>query len=254
MRENQRNYHSKAIVISTRRNGNVLFRSKLEAKWATFFDSIEVAWEYEPEKFYLPGGSTYTPDFYLENIGWVEIKPSFEKFLCKKDEYKAFVENMDTLISPDKNKSFIVFCEPFPSFEFSSERAVMLINGVDNVVMGQSVGYNIFLRHESLSCALNEGRHVFVRLLDCLLQKVKNDGIGGEPKKIDALLAEALVNDFGIDFNIAHDYYTNKTSLDDGVIYEMFASCNHRLSTIIKHVFARRLEMIELAEAWRNEL
>lgn len=42
-----------------------LFRSKLEAKWAVFFDLIGVPYMYEPEAFRCKDGSQYTPDFYL---------------------------------------------------------------------------------------------------------------------------------------------------------------------------------------------
>ena len=39
------------------------FRSRLEARWAVFFDSLGVKYEYEPEGFKLPDGSMYLPDF-----------------------------------------------------------------------------------------------------------------------------------------------------------------------------------------------
>lgn len=42
-----------------------LFRSKLEAKWAVFFDRLNVPYVYEPEAFLCSDGSQYTPDFYL---------------------------------------------------------------------------------------------------------------------------------------------------------------------------------------------
>jgi hypothetical protein len=53
------------------------FRSRLEARWAVFFDALDVDWQYEPEGFDLPSGM-YLPDFYLPNVDdglWVEIKP-----------------------------------------------------------------------------------------------------------------------------------------------------------------------------------
>jgi hypothetical protein len=39
------------------------FRSRLEARWAVFFDSLGVKYEYEPEGFELPGLGGYLPDF-----------------------------------------------------------------------------------------------------------------------------------------------------------------------------------------------
>lgn len=65
--------------------GGCHFRSRLEARWAVFFDALGVKWEYEKEGYPLPSG-WYLPDFWLpyethgneEMAGagfWVEIKP-----------------------------------------------------------------------------------------------------------------------------------------------------------------------------------
>ncbi len=55
--------------------GGVLYRSKLEASWAEFFDKNNIRHKYEPEKVDL-GIDKYTPDFWLPDYGlWVEIKP-----------------------------------------------------------------------------------------------------------------------------------------------------------------------------------
>ena len=44
------------------------FRSRLEARWAVFFDACGVKWEYEPEGFKLPNGQFYLPDFLLHDV------------------------------------------------------------------------------------------------------------------------------------------------------------------------------------------
>lgn len=44
------------------------FRSRLEARWAVFFDSLGWQWEYEQEGFELPDGSKYLPDFYFPDV------------------------------------------------------------------------------------------------------------------------------------------------------------------------------------------
>jgi hypothetical protein len=66
-------------AIETRYNGH-RFRSRLEARWAVFFDELGIEWEYEPEGFELQDGTRYLPDFYLpkfEGGCWVEIKPKY---------------------------------------------------------------------------------------------------------------------------------------------------------------------------------
>lgn len=45
-----------------------LFRSRLEARWAVFFDACGVDWEYEPEGYDLGNGGYYLPDFLLRNV------------------------------------------------------------------------------------------------------------------------------------------------------------------------------------------
>lgn len=55
------------------------FRSRLEARWAHFFNTLGIAFTYEPEGFEMEADGQvvrYLPDFWLE--GWktgVEIKP-----------------------------------------------------------------------------------------------------------------------------------------------------------------------------------
>lgn len=59
------------------------FRSRLEARWAVFFDALGLKWEYEPEGFEMPGGVRYLPDFKVYGtdtngdkiIYWFEVKP-----------------------------------------------------------------------------------------------------------------------------------------------------------------------------------
>ena len=57
------------------------FRSRLEARWAVFFDNCNADWEYEPEGYDLGGGVYYLPDFLIRNVDgrvdgdlYVEVK------------------------------------------------------------------------------------------------------------------------------------------------------------------------------------
>lgn len=67
-------------AIETEYNG-YRFRSRLEARWAVFFDAIGADYKYEPEGYRLEDGSRYLPDFYLTNVSgrgtrniFIEIK------------------------------------------------------------------------------------------------------------------------------------------------------------------------------------
>ena len=71
--------------IETYYNG-YRFRSRLEARWAVFFDALGVKYEYEPEGFDLGDGLYYLPDFKVKCWGtrgeindkpfdlWIEVK------------------------------------------------------------------------------------------------------------------------------------------------------------------------------------
>lgn len=60
--------------IETRYKG-YRFRSRLEARWAVFFDALGVKWEYEKEGYDLGDAGWYLPDFWLPEINaYVEIK------------------------------------------------------------------------------------------------------------------------------------------------------------------------------------
>lgn len=62
-------------AIETVYNG-YKFRSRLEARWAVFFDTLKVEYLYESEGFDLGDGIWYLPDFYIPLIEtWIEIKP-----------------------------------------------------------------------------------------------------------------------------------------------------------------------------------
>lgn len=60
-------------AIETRYKG-YRFRSRLEARWAVFFDALDLKWDYEPQGFDLDG-VRYLPDFWLPELDtWVEVK------------------------------------------------------------------------------------------------------------------------------------------------------------------------------------
>lgn len=61
--------------IQTLYNG-ILFRSRLEARWAMYFDRLGVEWIYEHEGFDLGDGLYYLPDFYFPHFDcYAEVKP-----------------------------------------------------------------------------------------------------------------------------------------------------------------------------------
>lgn len=61
------------------------FRSGLEARWAVFFDTLGIKYEYEKEGFDLGDGIHYLPDFWLPQVNmWAEVKPT--KLTVKEED------------------------------------------------------------------------------------------------------------------------------------------------------------------------
>jgi hypothetical protein len=66
-----------AIKAIETKYGGYKFRSRLEARWAVFFDQEEIEWDYEPQGIEVDtprGRIRYLPDFWLDCGQWVEVK------------------------------------------------------------------------------------------------------------------------------------------------------------------------------------
>lgn len=92
-------------AIETIYNG-YRFRSRLEARWAVFFDEANIEYEYEPEGFIGYLGAKYLPDFYLPNFDtYAEVKGSDEQL---KRDWSKIVECIDYNSTPISQKGLII--------------------------------------------------------------------------------------------------------------------------------------------------
>ena len=87
-------------AIETRYKGYRM-RSRLEARWAVFFDALEIKWEYEAEGYQTEVSEgefvRYLPDFHITSrwdpIGtYVEVKGTNQALQDKANEYKEFLD------------------------------------------------------------------------------------------------------------------------------------------------------------------
>lgn len=70
------------------------FRSRLEARWAVFFDAVGINYKYELEGYEM-NGVRYLPDFYLPDADrWIEIKGK-KLSLEEVDKCSLFCEAQD---------------------------------------------------------------------------------------------------------------------------------------------------------------
>ena len=69
------------------------FRSRLEARWAVFFNTAGIKYEYEPEGFELKDGTRYLPDFYLPELDvYAEVKADSPDAEEDINRAKRFIE------------------------------------------------------------------------------------------------------------------------------------------------------------------
>jgi hypothetical protein len=103
---------ARTTFMARSKGGPTMFRSLLEARWALTFHKLGFEWEYEPTQFDLPNGSKYTPDFYLDGIGWIEIKPTFDALCAVENKLGEFARWVVELVPNDtKAKVFSITAE-----------------------------------------------------------------------------------------------------------------------------------------------
>ena len=66
-----RTIESRLTVFTFADGSEITTRSALESRWAIFFNELRLKWKYEPCRL-----GTYLPDFEVEGLGFVEIKPT----------------------------------------------------------------------------------------------------------------------------------------------------------------------------------
>lgn len=99
-------------AIETEYNG-YKFRSRLEARWAVFFDAAGIKYEYEPEGFELSCGR-YLPDFYLPDFKiYVEIKPFDKSVVSHVGDGNKWEQKCDTF--RNETGKAILLCYDNPS-------------------------------------------------------------------------------------------------------------------------------------------
>lgn len=108
-------YFKSIRPIETRYKG-YRFRSRLEARWAVFFDALGLPWQYEPEGFH-DGKTRYLPDFFVgEADDWrsvfVEVKP-FLNGAPPKPLWLAKHSNKDVVVcAGPPSMTTLLMCTP----------------------------------------------------------------------------------------------------------------------------------------------
>lgn len=102
-------------AITTVYNG-FKFRSRLEARWAVFMDTVGVQYEYEKEGYDLGKHGYYLPDFWLPVLNaWLEIKPG------NTEDYAPLMNKAGALAELTQAPCFVIVGQPwFPDTDPAS--------------------------------------------------------------------------------------------------------------------------------------
>jgi predicted nuclease of restriction endonuclease-like RecB superfamily len=114
------------------------FRSRLEARWAVFFDEIKTVWNYEKDG-YSNGKLCYLPDFVIENEGmeiFIEIKPD----IPTKEEIKKAGMVATGLDVP----VVIMVGDPYSNYIESNEQS-FVIEGNGEIISLDKTGLLVFV-------------------------------------------------------------------------------------------------------------
>lgn len=101
--------------------GGIVFRSRTEARWAFFFDQLDIRWEYETQPF-VPKGIAYLPDFLIFGaLGtiWTEVKGAWENDPEGIQKFRTFAS-----WRPQPSRAALIVGNPAP-------RAPVTVTGGD---------------------------------------------------------------------------------------------------------------------------
>jgi hypothetical protein len=90
--------------IETHYNG-YRFRSRLEARWAVFFETVGIKYEYEKEGYDLGKAGFYLPDFWFPELNmWAEVKG--QEFTEDEENKAKALSEVETLFHGNPGKSY----------------------------------------------------------------------------------------------------------------------------------------------------
>lgn len=108
------------------------FRSKLEAKWAAYFQNIGAHWGYEIETAYETPYGNYCPDFFIPKTGWfIEVKATRDLLSdIERNKINYFKEHL-----PAFSKGILtVFGDPENTYDKQFLNNILGVNRTENEV------------------------------------------------------------------------------------------------------------------------
>lgn len=180
--------YSKVTAIETVYNG-YRFRSRLEARWAVFFDAMGVKWEYEPEGFENEKGERYLPDFYLPEFDmWCEVKPNDRSRVNEVKKACSFV-------AKDLKIRALVFLPEIP------------VTSKMNSIFWYSCAYYNTLRQEPVICRVPFSEYTDYDCGGEQIMSIQTDLYIGNLKLVPIYACESAIEwDAVHDYDMPYDY------------------------------------------------
>lgn len=157
---------------------DISFRSKLEASWAKYFDSIDMNWQYEVEGYEFIDGARYLPDFWMpECRTFFEVKgPLHEKDMNKMRRLAEAVAPKGIMVaigSADIPDSLgLVYPIPFPytdEYEIENGHGILYNQDyVDIAICNRCKKPYIIFKYQGWTCrncGFYDGDNTWERLL-----------------------------------------------------------------------------------------
>lgn len=169
----------------------VLFRSTLECRWAMAFELLKIDWKYEPNRFPLPNGS-YLPDFFLPEIGWIEIKPTFEELEGAESKLRTFALHKSDLL--EENLPFYSISSEYPTFRFSGKTTdpALLEWLPDGRIRQHDRDYAIdTFRSQDKTALYEASRNYYIDFVDRAMSMAQ-DAYVDEPLPVKSVMALAI--------------------------------------------------------------
>lgn len=177
------------------------FRSRLEARWAVFFDTLGIKYEYEPEGFEMSNGERYLPDFYFPEFGmYAEVKGESGHVLEDMKRVERFVlENKSEVVIlsniPHDDLTDGLYLFPFMYFEsrqqgMTSMRYLLFLYDDDDGARIEddfSIGHNRRWNYDSYYYKGDKNKYAFEMIQAISASELYKDY--KEREECDALLS-----------------------------------------------------------------
>lgn len=176
--------------IQTKYNG-YLFRSRLEARWAVFFDGMGINYEYEPEGYEISNCDKYLPDFFLpdcctyvevKSLGAIKIdfdngKAHFQDGREPANKYAQFAKRVpfewNYLIVQGDPYDALGMCDP----ENNKQEAMARVFYKPAIIWRQTLFTELGVKHDNLNlpysslvgCFVNKQPFIVISCLDDLV-------------------------------------------------------------------------------------